>query len=156
MPRDGDIVATDGTSALTFNIGAGNYYVAVRHRNHLGTMTAGAIVLSGNAAAVEFDIPTTPLYGVNPVKTVGAVQVLRMGNAQVDGTLKYIGSSNDRDPILVRVGGTTPNSTSAGYFLEDANMNGVVQYIGSGNDRDPILVNVGSTVPNSTVTEQLP
>ena len=156
LQRDGDIVGTDGTSALSFNIGGGNYYVAVRHRNHLGTMTAGTMALSGIAATVEFDIPTTPLYGVNPVKTVGSVQVLRMGNTQVDGTLKYVGTSNDRDPILVRVGGTTPNNTSTGYFVEDANLNGVVQYIGVGNDRDPILVNVGSTVPNGTLTEQLP
>jgi hypothetical protein len=38
IQRDGDIVDLDGVSPLTFTGGAsGNYYVTVRHRNHLGS-----------------------------------------------------------------------------------------------------------------------
>ena len=32
-------------------------------------------------------------------------------DANMDGTVKYTGSTNDRDPILVNVGSTTPNNT---------------------------------------------
>ena len=47
LQRDGDIVSTDGTSAVKFsNVPDGNYYVAVRHRNHLGMMTANAVSLN--------------------------------------------------------------------------------------------------------------
>ena len=31
-------------------------------------------------------------------------------DANMDGTVKYTGSSNDRDPILINVGSTTPNN----------------------------------------------
>ncbi len=79
-----------------------------------------------------------------------------MGNVFRDGQLKYIGTDNDRDPVLLRVGGTTPNNTVTGYWLEDATLDGVVKYIGVGNDRDPMLVNVGSTIPNNVRLEQLP
>lgn len=41
VQRDGDIVSSDGTSFVRFQgVVPGSYYVAVRHRNHLGVMTA--------------------------------------------------------------------------------------------------------------------
>ncbi|MBK6628780.1 MAG: hypothetical protein IPG35_14510 [Flavobacteriales bacterium] len=43
VQRDGDVVAVDGTSPLGFCLAAGSYHVAVRHRNHLGVMTAQPI-----------------------------------------------------------------------------------------------------------------
>ena len=71
--------------------------------------------------------------------------------------MKYTGSNNDRDPILLAVGSTTPNASITGqYRREDVNMDGSVRYTGSGNDRDPILVNVGSTTPNAVRVQQLP
>ena len=70
--------------------------------------------------------------------------------------MKYTGSSNDRDAIIVFIGGTTPNNSLPGYRPEDVNLDGQVRYTGSGNDRDPILVNVGSTLPTNTRLEQLP
>lgn len=40
LQRDGDVVEVDGVSPVKFiNIPTGDYYVAVRHRNHLGIMT---------------------------------------------------------------------------------------------------------------------
>ncbi len=45
--RDGTVVDMDGVSAVCFpNIGVGNYYVAIRHRNHLSVMTNTAITLN--------------------------------------------------------------------------------------------------------------
>ena len=70
--------------------------------------------------------------------------------------MKYTGSGNDRDPILITVGSTTPNNTANIYSTRDVNMDGAVKFTGSGNDRDPILVNVGSTTPNSIRVQQLP
>ncbi|MEP0262672.1 hypothetical protein [Dokdonia sp.] len=46
LQRDGDIVATDGTSALSFTNAPGDYYIAVKHRNHLGVLTATPIAIS--------------------------------------------------------------------------------------------------------------
>ena len=78
------------------------------------------------------------------------------GNTLWDNELKYTGSNNDRDPVLVRIGGTVPTNTVLGYYRDDVNLDGVVKYTGSDNDRDPILVNIGGTVPTQVRTEQLP
>lgn len=48
---DGDIVDVDGVSNVIFkDVLPDNYYVAVRHRNHLGTMTASALPLGGSSS----------------------------------------------------------------------------------------------------------
>lgn len=156
LQRDGDVVATDGTSALPFDVGPGDYYLAVRHRNHNGVMTSNVVTLSGTSTTVDFAGTTLATYGTNAQKTIGAVRTLWMGNSTGNSSITYTGSGNDRDPILIAVGSTTPNSTVNGYYITDTNLNGQVRYTGSGNDRDPILINVGSTTPNNTRLEQLP
>ena len=92
----------------------------------------------------------------NSVMGTFPTQALWAGDVTFKGESKYTGASNDRDPILVTVGSTTPNNTVNAYSTRDVNLDGTVKYTGSGNDRDPILVNVGSTTPNSTRLEQLP
>ena len=68
--------------------------------------------------------------------------------------VQFIGSGNDRDPILVNVGSATPNNViSNAYSTRDVNLNGQVKYTGTANDRDPILVTVGSNTPNNTVND---
>ena len=82
--------------------------------------------------------------------------LLWTGNVLRDAQLKYTGANNDRDPVLVAVGGTLPTNTINGYHQSDVNLDGTVKYTGSGNDRDPILVNIGGSVPTSVRAEQLP
>lgn len=156
LQRDGDVVALDGTSAVSFVQPPGNYYVAVRHRNHLGVMTAAAVALTGSATLVDFTTLSTSVYGTAARTTTGSVQALWTGDVSFNREVKYTGTANDRDPILVRVGSTTPNNTVSGYYAEDTNLDGQVLYTGTGNDRDRILVNVGSTTPNNVRLEQLP
>ncbi|MEZ4740123.1 MAG: trypsin-like peptidase domain-containing protein [Flavobacteriales bacterium] len=156
VQRDGDIVDMDGTSPLVFNAGAGNYHVAVRHRNHLGVMSANAIALSGSTTVVDLRIPATATYGTEATRTIGAVRALWAGNCLNDGQLLYTGSGNDRDRILARIGGSVPTNTVNGFYLEDVNMDGQAKYTGGTNDRDMILFNIGGTVPTNSRNEQLP
>ena len=156
LQRDGDVVDLDGVSTLALNLPAGAYHLAIRHRNHLGCMTSTPVTLGAVAAVVDLRFAATATYGTNARKTIGAYMALWTGDVTFNGTIKYTGAGNDRDPILVRVGSTVPNNTVAGYWREDVNLNGVVKYTGSANDRDPILVNVGSTVPTNTRQQQLP
>lgn len=47
LQRDGDVVSTDGQSPVKFNgINTGTYHVVVKHRNHLGVMTAMPVNLN--------------------------------------------------------------------------------------------------------------
>ena len=77
------------------------------------------------------------------------------GDVNDDGQIKYSGPSNDRDRILLLVGGSVPTNTVAGYHLEDVDLSGVVKYSGPGNDRDRVL---GTILPivTSVRNEQLP
>lgn len=159
LQRDGDVVDMDGTAPVSFDLPPGSYHVAVRHRNHLGCMTANTVALSSIPTPVDFTTLSTATYGTDARKTsAGAVpvQMLWAGDVSFNGVIQYTGSGNDRDPILITVGNTTPNNTVSQYALQDVNLNGQVKYTGAGNDRDPILINVGSTTPNSIRVQQLP
>lgn len=157
VQRSGNLMQPTGEQTITFpGTAAGNYHVVVKHRNHFGIMSFSPYLLRDPGTLVDFTTSATATYGTGARKTVGASEVMWMGNVTGDGFIKYTGSGNDRDPILVRVGSTTPNNTVIGYYLEDTNIDGTVKYTGGANDRDPILVNVGSTVPTNTKVEQLP
>ncbi|MBL0044017.1 MAG: hypothetical protein IPP33_06315 [Flavobacteriales bacterium] len=156
VQRDGDVVDMDGTSAVTFAAPAASYFVAVGHRNHLTCMTASPVALSGTPTTVDFTTPTTLTYGTDARKAIGNVRVLWAGDVTFNDQVKYTGAGNDRDPILVRIGGNVPTNTVSGYYTEDVNLDGVVKYIGAGNDRDPVLVTIGGNTPNAVRSAQLP
>lgn len=156
LQRDGDIVGLDGISSLMFDVPAGNYHVAVRHRNHLGVMTATPIALSATSTSIDFTDPATSTWGIEARKPINGAMVQWQGNVVRDNVLSYIGTDNDRDPILQAIGGIIPTNTISGYVPEDVNLDGVIKYAGPYNDRDPILVNIGGTVPTAIRVEQLP
>ncbi len=160
IQADGDVMDTDGDTYLNFPVPAGSYYVVLRHRNHLGVMTGLPKALTVDpftTATVDLRSSSTTTYGTNARVQKGTVWCLPAGDATGNGAIKYTGSGNDRDPILLAVGSTTPNATVPNvYDRRDTNLDGVIKYTGSANDRDIILTNVGSTTPNNTRTQQLP
>ncbi|MEZ4757437.1 MAG: M36 family metallopeptidase [Flavobacteriales bacterium] len=157
VQRDGNVVDKDGSSPLVFAVAPGDYLVAVRHRNHLGTMSSAPVTLGTTTATLDLTSTSTPLYGTNAMKEANGRRMLWVGDVLRDGTLRYVGGNNDRDPILQQVGGSVPtNTTSPGYYAADVNMDGIVRYTGSANDRDPVLLNIGGSTPTNTRLEQLP
>lgn len=63
LQADGNIVDMDGISAVIFDdIDDGNYYVIVRHRNHLDIATSNALPLTENSA-YSYDFTTGMSYG---------------------------------------------------------------------------------------------
>ncbi|MBS1500256.1 MAG: carboxypeptidase regulatory-like domain-containing protein [Bacteroidetes bacterium] len=156
LQRDGDVVATDGLSPVNMAVGAGSYHVAIRHRNHLGTMTEDTVTFASGVVNVDFTLLSTGLFGTDPQKQIGARRTLWAGDVTFDNAVQYTGSGNDRDPILVAIGGFTPNNVVQGYLPADVNLDGRVKYTGPSNDRDRILVNVGSNTPSNIRDGQLP
>lgn len=156
LQRDGDVVAADGSANLTFNAPAGDYHVAVRHRNHLGCMTANTVAVGASTPLVDFGLASTATYGTDARHAADGRMLLWSGDVTGSGTIRYTGAGNDRDPILQVIGGSLPTATSAGYNPADVNLDGVVKYTGAANDRDAVLQNVGGAVPTATRQEQLP
>jgi uncharacterized delta-60 repeat protein len=159
LQRDGDVVALDGTGQVTFpGLANGSYCLAVRPRNHLPVMlaTTAPVNYTGTPPTVDFTLVGTQVYDADARKNVSGVMVLAAGDVTFNGTVSYVGSGNDRDPILLRVGGGTPTNTASGYWREDTNLDGVVKYIGAANDRDIILQSIGGIVPSNTRVAGLP
>jgi hypothetical protein len=156
VQRDGDVVDLDGSASVEVGIGDDDYFIALRHRNHLGVMSLNTLNLNSTTSVLDLTSVGTPTYGTNAQTNISGSMCLWMGNAIFDDEIKYTGLNNDRDPILVDIGGTVPTATIIGYHSSDCNMDGIVKYTGFNNDRDPILVNIGGTVPTATRQEQIP
>ncbi len=157
LRRDGRITEKDGTSPVSFAAPAGNYRIALLHRNHLGVISNAPIALSNTAISWDLRTTATALFGTSPTNVSGGTRLLWPGDVNANGQIKYTGSTNDRDPVLLAVGGATPtNVQSAIYAGADVNMDGQVKYVGSSNDRDPILQTIGGVVPTAVRVQQLP
>jgi hypothetical protein len=180
VQRDGDVVDVDGVSPVKFSNLVGNeYHVALRHRNHLGVMSANTIFLNlvgapcdfTNGSVPEFnfgiqngiDYSTLAQKNINP-----GVRGLHAGNSDPDNKIKYQGTGSDRNAILTQVLNHPGNTLfefnynfATGYFSGDINMDGQVKYQGSGSDSNILLTNVLTYTINTTpifdfMIEQIP
>ncbi len=157
LRRDGRITDKDGTSPVAFNAPVGSYHLALRHRNHLGVMSAAPVSLGPVATNWDVRTTTTPLHGVDPARTEGTRRELWPGDADRNGVVRYTGGINDRDPVLVAIGGVVPTAVVNGVYSPlDVNLDGRIKYVGSDNDRDIILQTIGGVVPTVVRVGQLP
>ena len=175
IQRDGGIVDIDGVSPVVFKAKLDSYYVAVRHRNHLGVMTAEPIALTREKAApatVDFTTTSASAYGTNAQKVLGNYRLIWGGNADGNKYIIYQGSGvaiPDRDYIFFEVFldpanvNASFNHIAQGYKQGDTNMDGYVKYQGLGNDVDQliffnVLQHPGNTnfFINYFITAQLP
>ncbi|MCW5897950.1 MAG: right-handed parallel beta-helix repeat-containing protein [Flavobacteriales bacterium] len=151
---DGQVVSTQGQNLVAFDTDPQGKFLSVRHRNHLSAMTA--FVLPGSGTTVDFTDATVVIFGQEPTNIVNGKRVLWPGDVDGDGTVRYTGLGNDRDPVLAAIGGTVPSGTLPGYHAEDVNLDGVVKYSGAANDRDIILQVIGGSVPTAVRFGQIP
>lgn len=164
IQRDGDIVShTDGISSVFFpGIVANNYFVTIKHRNHLGIMSLNSVNLSP-CGEVLLDMttlnPVASMQGNNSParKSIGSIMAMWSGDANHNKNVKYNGLTNDKDKIMTAVGGVANiNTTVYGYRMEDCNMDGKVRYNGLDNDRVLIINNVGISTPNNVLFQHTP
>jgi uncharacterized protein (TIGR02145 family) len=154
LQRDGDVADVDGVQDIGLCVEPGNYHIAVRHRNHLGIMTADPVsFFTGQfgfifADPVDLSSPDIPVYrNAQARRKMGVFRALWSGDVTFDGRVQYVGDGNDRDVVLQAIGGVVPTNTVNGYEASDVNLNGITRYTGEGNDRDPILNAIGGVVP---------
>ena len=124
---DGRIVeAADGTSPLSFNIPDGNYFVVVKHRNHLGFRSASAKTLSSSVLTPTIDFATNlePVFGNSPLKVINGVYCAYSGNSDILNL--FIGNQqvNAADNTVWQL-----SRFQSGYKPADYNFDGVVNSI---------------------------
>ncbi|MBJ6611143.1 MAG: VWA domain-containing protein [Candidatus Thiothrix moscowensis] len=158
VQRDGNLVdAQTGTTTLNFaGISAGNYYVSVRHRNHLGVMTASPVSLGSTATLVDFSLASTSVAGSETRYTSGKLALLWVGDINASSTLTCNGPGNDITNLLSTVLSSTENPQAytnyilQGYLNTDINMDGKTLFSGPNNDANTLLGNVLLHPLNST------
>gem|GEM_PF-4432904 len=177
IQRDGDVVDVDGVSNVRFVVPDGDYYVCIKHRNHLGVMTAEPIkFISTQTASIDFTKMETPTYGAYAQLEMQEKMVLRGGNANPDKFVILAGGGlglPDRDMIFFDIFLSlwqsnpgipiTYNSVLHGYYGSDTNMDGKVKYQGPKNDIDAyiffnVLFHPQNTAYrlNFAISEQIP
>ncbi|MEP0262381.1 M4 family metallopeptidase [Dokdonia sp.] len=89
LQRDGDVVAIDGTSAVSIDIAAADYYVVINHRNHLGIRTANTIALSATSTVVNLSTDVTSVTGETlALKDMGdGIYAMYAGDVVSDGSV---------------------------------------------------------------------
>ncbi len=157
----------DGFTYLRFDSTlAGEYYVSVRHRNHLGVMTNEAGLLSPKLTVIDFIDKEMNALGVHPMKifatsssrdengTITYADTLEQqmwaGDLNSDGKAIYQGGQNDINEMFVNVISLQPlqagelpldNYILSGYKRSDYNLDGNTIYQGPGNDRQMLIFN---------------
>ena len=148
-----------------FAVKAGDYYVAIEHRNHLGLMTAAPVAVGASTALVDFSSPSQAVYNNDP-SVVDGNRVTVLGVAQMSGgeATHVVGSptnnvdasdspNSDKSALFARVGGGT---TLPGYFPEDFNMDGLVKISGTPPMNDFIFLSTRQGGRTTPIPEQLP
>jgi parallel beta-helix repeat protein len=140
LQRDGDIVDMDGVSPVFFPTATEqDYYLVVRHRNHLGVRALTVSTLTQHAPLVNLTNNLATLYKPaghpNEVATSfpnGKIG-LWAGNANGDNSVKMTGafpSSNDYLKLLNTLGSSTVVLSNI-YSQQDLNMDGSVKMTGA-------------------------
>jgi len=118
LQRDGDVVNVDGTSALSFNIAGGDYYFMIRHRNHLGILSANLVSIYSIATSIDFTTNSSLVVGgTNGISTTGNGKfALSAGDFNGDGQVQ----NADKNSV-------EPLRGISGYSNADIDMNSEVQ-----------------------------
>lgn len=164
--NDGTVIDLDGTAAIGFKgVPAGNYYVAIRHRNHLGIRTPAALnlTLNGTPAAHNYSTAQSQAYQNGSISTNPAMKdmgnglfAMWCGNGANTGagatTVRVTGAPviNDYSAILTTLSGAA--SLAPVYRFTDYNMDGTVRATGAPAINDyTFLLNI--LVNNISITQ---
>ncbi len=176
LQRDGDVVSLDGNTPLAFTVAPGNYYIAIKHRNHLGIMTANTVALSSTVSSIDFtDASNSITFGSNaqtsfgmPSNTFG----MWAGDANNDGQVVFLNTGAESVTIkqLVLDVSTSESPFGAsvfykptGYYATDLYLDGETIFLNAGNElltiKDNILAHPSNQLFNSVfyvIESQLP
>ncbi len=130
LKSNGLIVETDGMTAdlVMPNVTTGNYYIVVRHRNHLAVISDETHSLSSSSATLyDFSTGMDKYGGGNAALLETGVYGMYSGDTNGSGIV----TNSDKDSII-------SNLNSAGYYNADANVSGIV----TNSDKDKIIQNL--------------
>ncbi|SDZ75329.1 Cadherin domain-containing protein [Thiothrix caldifontis] len=150
LQRDGDVAdpQTNEAKLLIPNVVEDQYYVSLRHRNHLGITTQDAMLLSPTLTAVDFTLTSQTVMGNYPRLLGKDAALMWAGEANNSDSVIANGPGNDTNVVLGTVLMhptnllTNSNFRLKGYYVTDLNLDGISLYSGPSNDINLLLGNV--------------
>jgi uncharacterized protein YjdB len=162
IQRDGDIVDLDGVSPIEFpGTPMDDYYVVLRHRSHLGVMTATAKTPEQMSALIDFTSPTTPVFDFGTTKGNGydytgvalnphvksGFMALYAGDFDANKKIKTENPNDDLNSLFFGLfsypGNTTSNANydfAIGYLQGDFDMNSKAKFDNPNDDKNMLYV----------------
>ncbi len=132
--EDGRIVDIDGVSLLRFNVPAGNYYIVVKHRNHVAVMNGTQTPVDITSPVIDFTAGQSTAYGKEAMQLLAVgMYGMAAGDANSDGRL----TGSDYNVFY-----TCFQNIEHGYLTTDLDMSGAV----TGSDYNVFLMNYGKII----------
>lgn len=167
ITSSGQVVDLDGTTTVNMGMPTNGtqYYVAVRHRNHLGVRSASAIAPSStNGITYDFTTAQAQAYQDPNITTnaamaaVGSVFAMWAGNAHVSNIqnkIQYTGLNSDEGQLRTILGLSTLGTSQAIYSTGDFNLDGKVSYTGLNSDEGLLRTVIGLSTLGTAILEHL-
>lgn len=136
--KNGELISPYGGLPLYFNdIVSNNLYVAIFHRNHLGVISANALIETGGMYSYDFTAGVGQAYGANAQRELGnGLYGLYAGDFNADGNV------DDMD----KNASWELDTGHSGYLQSDCNLNWQADNL----DKNDIWL------PNYNIGTQLP
>lgn len=114
-------LGTNGQAQATIPASlGGSYYITIKHRNSLETVSAYPVSFSGNSINYNFHSSANAAYGNNLKHLGGGIYGIYCGDVNQDGF------TNESDAISIE---SNALSFSTGYITQDLNGDGIVDAI---------------------------
>ncbi len=161
LQRDGDIVEIDGTSPLQFpDVALDQYYVCIRHRNHLGIMSLNALPVFELQSIVDFTATSFPTFDFGTTKNNGydysglaqtsyvfnGYNAMWAGDFDANSKIKASNPNDDVNNLFFEIFvfpenilGNSNFDKAYGYFQGDYDMNSKSKYDNPNDDRNFVL-----------------
>ena len=151
--RNGNVVGTDGINPITFpGLSIGDYYIVVRHRNHLAIMSAITQHLTSSSTLYDFTTAVNKAYGASPmILSSDGKAVMIAGDVNADRQARANGSALLNDRLLTY--NFCGSSTFYAYIPYDVNLDGMARANGFATLNDATIIStfLGGTTYTSKV-----
>ena len=164
IQRDGDIVETDMTPVKFRGHASGNYFVSLRHRNHIGIMTLNSSALTSTPTILNFSNGTTATYGTSAQYVASGDYFMYPGDVTGDKKIRYISggfpvTASDATAILFTGLSNSPSGQLNTYSVFDVNLDGKTRYLSGGfpvapSDATVILFTTLNNIPSGQINQQ--
>ena len=119
LRNDGRILNLNGDTLIKLNtsVPVGNYYVIIRHRNHIAIMSSTPISVTNNTPLYDFTTGLNQYYGNDAKLLKPGLYGMYCGDANYDGIV------NNSDFTIYD---TDSQNAANGYIVSDFNLDGYV------------------------------